>query len=257
MRNAVLRATLVTYVAVVTVPLSALVAEPMLPLLAGCALLGALLGTIATARIDPQRWVETWPRVIAGFAIPVAWLALGLGIGPVPEEIASTPLFVGALAVVAWPVAILAAVYCRYVDRIENATVELTFEARPASAIDERVANVGAVMLGLVTVVAVVVLAFSDGLDDSLFLTWLPGLSVVLVLLHDHQEPSAVQITDIGVVVDSTIHEWDTIASFSLDHEELTLSRSTWYHSKLRYNREDIDDVDAIVDALSKHATRN
>jgi len=257
MRDAVLRATLIAYVAVVFVPLAALVAEPTLPLLAGCALLGALVGTAATARIDPQRWLDTWPRVIAGFALPIVCLALGPGIGPVPEEIASIPLFVGTLAVVAWPVAILAAVYCKLMDRIESATVELAFEARPASTVDERFVRVGTAMLGLVTIVAVVVLAFTGGLDSTLFLTWLPGMSAVLLLLHDQQDSREVRITDVGVVVNSAIYEWDTIASFSLDNDELTLSRPAWYHSILRYDCEDIENVEAVVDALSKHAPQN
>ena len=252
MRNAVLRATLISYVALVAVPLASLAPGPTPPLIAGCALLGALVGTVATARIDPQKWLDTWPRVIAGFALPVVWLGLGLGIGPVPDGVASGPLFVGGFGIAAWPVAILTAVYCEQMERIEDATVELSFEARPASEVDERVANVAAIVLGLVTVVAVVVLALTGGFDDGLFLTWLPGMSVVLLLLHDQQDSREVQITDLGIVVHSTIHEWDTIASYSLDEEELSLSRPTWYHSTLRYDRDDIEDVEAVVDALSK-----
>lgn len=256
MRNSILRATMITYVALVAVPLAALTAAPTLPLLAGCALLGALLGVVATARIDPQRWLDTWPRIIAGFALPIVWFVIGLGVGPVPGGIASGPLFVGAFGVVAWTVAILSAVYCEYRDRIESATIELTFEARPASEVDERVTRVGAVMLGLVTVVSIAVLAVSGGFDDGLFLTWLPGVIVVLLLLHDQQDSRAVKITDIGLVVDSTIHDWNTVASFSLDDEELTISRPKWYHSDATFAREDIENVEAVVDALSRHVPR-
>lgn len=257
MRDAVLRATLISYIAVVAVPLAALTADPTLALLAGCALLGAVVGTVATARIDPQEWLDTWPRVIAGFAVPVGWFALALATGPTPDGVAISPLFVGAIAVVPWLLAIAIATYCRTRDRIEAATIELSFEARPPSAVRREYQNAAAVGLGLVALGGIVALVLGGGLDETSMLTWLPAMTVVFVVLLDEADPRQVSVTDIGIVVDSTIHEWDTITSFTLDDEELAITRTNWYHSTLRYDRDDIEDVEAVVDALSKYVPQD
>lgn len=253
MRTAVLRAALVAYVALVCAPLAAVVPGPSLPLLAGSLLLGAVLGAVLTARFDPMSWFETYPRGLTGFLPPVAWFAVALATGPTPDGVAVSPWFAGAVAVVPWLLAVAAASYCWTKDRIENATVDVTFEARPPSALRNEYARAGAVVVGLAVLGGVVSVALGGGLDENTLLTWLPAATVVWVVLLDGQDPSTVRITDAGVAVGETLHRWETIEGYSVGEGELSLSRTKWYHSRLRYDCEDIDDLDAVTAALDEH----
>lgn len=245
MRRTVLRATLVAYVAVVTAPVATVLPGGTWPLFAAGLAVGAVLGTVLTGRIDAAAWLSTVPRGAAGLVLALLWLVPTVRAGTI-----ATPWVLGAVAVVPWAIAVLAAAHCRMRDRVEAAETLAAFRARPAPTQRRHLTVAAGVLVAASVVGGVALVAVGGGLDDASTLSWLPAsLSVFVLLLGDHDERE-ITVTDTGLVVQSHLHEWDTIADYEVTEEALVFSRTDWYRSSFGFDVAGIDDLDAATTAI-------
>ena len=109
--------------------------------------------------------------------------------------------------------------------------------------------------IGLIVVaVAVPILAF-DGFDGSSTLfTSLTGLSSLFFLFDNDGHELAV--TDKGLRVDSSITPWDDLGSYRLTDEEIKIDRAKWWLPSRDFDREEIGDDAAFIDALGEYLPR-
>ena len=109
--------------------------------------------------------------------------------------------------------------------------------------------------IGLIVVaVAVPILAF-DGFDGSSTLfTSLTGLSSLFFLFDNDGHELAV--TDKGLRVDSSITPWDELGSYRLTDEEIKIDRAKWWLPSRDFDREEIGDDAAFIDALGEYLPR-
>ena len=109
--------------------------------------------------------------------------------------------------------------------------------------------------IGLIVVaVAVPILAF-DGFDGSSTLfTSLTGLSSLFFLFDNDGHELAV--TDEGLRVDSSITPWDDLGSYRLTDEEIKIDRAKWWLPSRDFDREEIGDDAAFIDALEEYLPR-
>jgi hypothetical protein len=247
MRTAVLRATLVAYAALLTAPVATVLPGSTWSLFAGGLVVGAALGTALTARLDAAGWLSTVPRGVGGLVVPLLWLFPVVEAGSI-----ATPWFLGAAAVVPWLLAVLTASYCRTQGRIEAARTGIAFEARQPPAQRRQLTLAAGVLLAFSVVAGAVILVVSGDFDWDSMLTWLPGSMVAVMLLLSDRDEREVAVTDAGLVVQQQLYGWDTIADYELTDEALVLSRTDWYRSELQYDRQDIEDLDAVTAALDK-----
>jgi len=109
--------------------------------------------------------------------------------------------------------------------------------------------------MGLIVVgVAVSILAF-DGFDGSSTLfTSLTGLSSLFFLFDNDGHELAV--TDEGLRVDSSMTPWDDLGSYHVTDEELKIERARWWLPSRDFDREEIGDDAAFIDALGEYLPR-
>ena len=109
--------------------------------------------------------------------------------------------------------------------------------------------------IGLIVVaVAVPILAF-DGFDGSSTLfTSLTGLSSLFFLFDNDSHELAV--TDGGLRVNSSITPWDDLGSYRLTDEEIKIDRAKWWLPSRDFDREEIGDDAAFIDALEEYLPR-
>jgi hypothetical protein len=110
---------------------------------------------------------------------------------------------------------------------------------------------VGAMLLGLagalVAIVAQVVFR-ADWVDGGYLVAflWTPLASAAT--------PRTFRVTDAGVVVERPLHRrllpWDAFAGYSMTEGALVLVPAAWWRPKLRSDRDDVADLDAVVSAL-------
>jgi len=107
---------------------------------------------------------------------------------------------------------------------------------------------------GIGLIVAVPILAF-DGFDGSSTLfTSLTGLSSLFFLFDNDGHELAV--TDEGLRVDSSIIPWDDLGSYRLTDEEIKIDRAKWWLPSRDFDREEIGDDAAFIDALGEYLPR-
>ena len=109
--------------------------------------------------------------------------------------------------------------------------------------------------IGLIVVaVAVPILAF-DGFDGSSTLfTSLTGLSSLFFLFDNDSHELAV--TDGGLRVNSSITPWDDLGSYRLTDDEIKIDRAKWWLPSRDFDREEIGDDAAFIDALGEYLPR-
>ncbi|RJX48321.1 hypothetical protein [Halonotius pteroides] len=115
-------------------------------------------------------------------------------------------------------------------------------------------AAVGGIGLIVVAAVAVPILTF-DGFDGSSTLfTSLTGLSSLFFLFDNDGHELAV--TDEGLRVDSSIIPWDDLGSYRLTDEEIKIERACRWLPSRDFDREEIGDDAAFIDALGEYLPR-
>ena len=109
--------------------------------------------------------------------------------------------------------------------------------------------------MGLIVVgIAVSILAF-DGFDGSSTLfTSLTGLSSLFLLFDNDGHELAV--TDEGLRVDSSMTPWDDLGSYRITDEEIKIGRTRRWLPSRDFDREEIGDDAAFINALGEYLPR-
>lgn len=252
MRVDPLRATLTVYAAILLGPVP-VTAIPGWPSFALGAVLGGVIGAIVVRRMDLPEAILTLPRTVIGFTLPLVWL-IGAGLqAGTPTAFFLSPLFGGSLAAPIWLVAVIIAIETRKQARLDAMETAMTFEARlpPTQRRQLRLA-VGA-LAGVVAVAIVVLLAVDADVSWSAFV-WLPGMIPVWLLTMRGGTARTVRIADVGLVVEQSIQDWETIRGAEVTAEALVVRRAGWYRPSLAFDCEDLDDSDAVVAAIAERA---
>lgn len=195
------------------------------------------------------------PRLLAGFALPLAWLWPALDAATSIPTFVFSPWFVGVLAVVPWLAAVAAASEWRTRNRVDQLTELASFQARqpPSERRQVRVA-VGVVLLvGIGGAVVSVALAGADSLDA---LYWTPLALTPLWIAISEGDGREVAIAEEGLRVDRQVHDWATVDGYELTDDALSITRTEWYRSTLSFDRSDIEDVDGVTAALDERLER-
>jgi hypothetical protein len=115
-------------------------------------------------------------------------------------------------------------------------------------------AAVGGIGLIVVAAVAVPILAF-DGFDGSSTLfTSLTGLSSLFFLFDNDSHELAV--ADEGLRVDSSMTPWDDLGSYRIIDEEIKIGRTRRWLPSRDFDREEIGDDAAFINALGEYLPR-
>ncbi|WP_380679287.1 hypothetical protein [Salinigranum sp. GCM10025319] len=145
----------------------------------------------------------------------------------------------------------------RHVDAVTaDATEFAAWEARWPRRW-RRVA-VGAMVLGLASALVAIVaqLGFGTPWADYVYL-----LALVWTPLASAATPRTFRVTDAGVVVERPLHRrllpWEAFAGYSVSDDALVLVPAAWWRPKLRSDRDDVADLDAVVSALDRNLDRD
>jgi|GEM_PF-1302694 len=256
MRRTALRISLVVAAALVVGPAATFLGEPTWPLFGAGCLLGGVCGVAATARLDSPGALLALPRILVGFLLPLGWLVVTVQRAETALGFVATPWFLGALASLAWLVAVVVAFDWQTQERIDGLTELVVFEARnpPENRRQLKVA-VGIVLtLGVAFAVGAFVFGFAD---DAGTIYWLfPALLPVWVPLLTGSDGKEIAITDGGIRVERQVHDWDTVDGYELTDDALTITRPRWYHADLSFDRTDVEDLSAVTDALDEYVQR-
>ena len=116
-----------------------------------------------------------------------------------------------------------------------------------------RRAAVGAMILGLASALVAIVAQFGLGAPwaDYVYL-----LAFLWTPLAGAATPRTFRVTDAGVVVERPLHRrllpWEAFEGYSVTDDALVLVPATWWRPKLRSDRDDVADLDAVVSALDR-----
>ena len=223
-------------------------------LAAGLAIAGAT-ALAATTVADLLDRVASLPAAAALTLPPLAYIPYMI-IADIEAEAVVT--IAGLLALVPGIAVLLAAAGIRNRRLRARATehaVVTTGDDDDDSGISRPVVLAAVGGIGLIVVaVAVPILAF-DGFDGSSTLfTSLTGLSSLFFLFDNDGHELAV--TDKGLRVDSSITPWDDLGSYRLTDEEIKIDRAKWWLPSRDFDREEIGDDAAFIDALEEYLPR-
>lgn len=248
-----------TYVGCLLAPATALaVPAPTWPiLLAGVVLFGTG-GYLMARRLDlVMNLTGVW-RNASMVLFPFAYLprAVMRPPGLSPAEFFTTPAFVGVFAALPGFVAVLTAYDCRNRWAMSAATVHAEFEARSApKARRWRYVGGGAVLLSGVLSAALFALGEGEnpGAAIGAVATAMGSFTALAAAKDDERE---VAITDAGVKVQSTVHDWDTFADYEVTETALVLERPKRWHATFEFDREDVENLDEVDTALRRYLPR-
>ncbi|MXR50385.1 hypothetical protein GRX03_02020 [Halovenus sp. WSH3] len=239
------------YTGLLAAPVGTYVGDSTPVVLAGGLVGGAVVGGVLVWDHDPTDWLRGW-RVPALAGLPAVWLGPILRGLPASEP-APWAAFLGVAALVPGLLAIALAAHARRRDRLAGATTHVTFTVRPAPGVRrQRKLGVG-VVLGMSLLVAVgfpLVLGETISPTDVLWLS--PSLPVWFVIFQD-SDGREVAVTSEGLRVEQALHDWETFEGYERSDDALRLTRSQWYQSTFAFDTSDIDDPDAVVEALGRY----
>ena len=117
---------------------------------------------------------------------------------------------------------------------------------------------VGAMALGLAS--ALVALVAQVGLHAD-WASYFFLLAFVWTPLASAATPRTFRVTDEGVVVERPLHRrllpWSAFTGYSVSDDALVLVPAAWWRPKLRSDRDDVADLDAVVSALDRGLDRD
>ena len=258
----VLEGLLGLYVALIVVPAGALgaweaVADgSLIGTLVGAGVAVAVVVALAARTVDSLADRLASLPVAAGVILPpLAYLPYMIFATP-PESTAALISLVGLLAILPGFAATL------------GGTIVRTHRLR-AAASDVAVVTVGGdeeegrnwTRLGGVAVLGVAVLAVSAVMavtDDADFGTMIPTLTGAWssLLLFVGNDGSEVAVTDEGLRIDQWFTPWSDLDGYRVTDETVELVRPKWYHPTRDFERGEISDEDALVEALAEFLPR-
>jgi hypothetical protein len=115
------------------------------------------------------------------------------------------------------------------------------------------VAGVGVVSLSIV-VTGVIVLVGED-VSMSAITPTLGGISTWFLFLADN-DATEVAVTDRGLRVDRWFIRWQKFEGYRLTDDEIELVRPGWYRPSRSFERNEIDDVDALIEGVERYLPR-
>ncbi|WP_229113414.1 DUF5673 domain-containing protein [Halapricum desulfuricans] len=251
MRRFALRTTLVLYAALLIAPLGALLPGNEWALSVAASAVGAVVGTVATDARDPETFVHTAPRGLAGVLLPLAWLVPAVTRAESVVSVFVSPWFLGSIAALAWFVALLLGHEVRQHRLQERLTTVVSFEAGPPENVRRQTKYAVGVFLAATTAIVVAVVLIGGDAEPTSFV-WLPAMLAVWLSLFTDQKQS-VEITDEGIFAQRTLHDWETIDGYERGDDALEITRTDWYRATMRFDPHHIDDIDAVTDALDRY----
>ena len=230
-------------------------ASPGAILAAGLAVAGAT-ALAATTVADLLDRVASLPAAAALTLPPLAYIPYMIVADAEAEAVVT---IAGLLALVPGIAVLLAAAGIRNrrlrARATEHAVVTIGDDDDDESGLGRSIRVAAAGGMGLIVVgVAVSILAF-DGFDGSSTLfTSLTGLSSLFFLFDNDGHELAV--TDEGLRVDSSITPWDDLGSYRITDEEIKIERARRWLPSRDFDREEIGDDAAFIDALGEYLPR-
>ena len=230
-------------------------ASPGAILAAGLAIAGAT-ALAATTVADLLDRVASLPAAAALTLPPLAYIPYMIVADPEAEAVVT---IAGLLALVPGIAVLLAAAGIRNrrlrARATEHAVVTIGDDDDDESGLGRSIRVAAAAGMGLIVVgVAVSILAF-DGFDGSSTLfTSLTGLSSLFFLFDNDGHELAV--TDEGLRVDSSITPWDDLGSYRITDEEIKIERARRWLPSRDFDREEMGDDAAFIDALGEYLPR-
>jgi hypothetical protein len=239
---------------------SALLLGPVVPLVTGehdawgllavgC-VVGAVVGALATVGREMTAPDASWPLGVAGLVLPLGWFLPAVGESSVEAAVLS-PWAVGASASIAWLVVGMGVGALRNAQRREKARTVVAFSAPRPKAQRRQLAVALVVIMGLSVAVTVGIGLLSSGIEVT---TLLP-LTIVPVFFATLDEDVDCAVTDRGLRVENTVHEWENFAGYECDDGVLSVV-SHGRTGTQRFEAEDIEDLDAVCDALGRYLPR-
>ena len=230
-------------------------ASPGAILAAGLAIAGAT-ALAATTIADLLDRVASLPAAAALTLPPLAYIPYMIVADAEAEAVVT---IAGLLALVPGIAVLLAAAGIRNrrlrARATEHAVVTIGEDDDDEGGLGRSIRVAAAAGMGLIVVgVAVSILAF-DGFDGSSTLfTSLTGLSSLFFLFDNDGHELAV--TDEGLRVDSSITPWDDLGSYRITDEEIKIERARRWLPSRDFDREEIGDDAAFIDALGEYLPR-
>ena len=244
-----LRASVVVYTLLLVAPAGTLLADPTPAVVGAGAVAGLLAGLVVALARDPTEWLVGW-RLLAVPTLPGAWLASLVVVppaGPPWVRLGGTLAVVPAIAMVGL------AHHIRADRPLADATTHVSFSARPAPTVRRQLKIAVGAILGVSVAVSVgIPLAVGEPVTFS-NVVWFPALLPVWVMLFQDDGGRDVAVTSAGIRLDNAVHDWAGFAAYDCREDALVLTRTSWYRSSLSFDIEDIDDPEAVVDALARY----
>ena len=225
-------------------------ASPGAILAAGLAIAGAT-ALAATTVDDLLNRVASLPAAAALTLPPLAYIPYMIVADAEAEAVVT---IAGLLALVPGIAVLLAAAGIRNrrlrARATEHAVVTIG-DDDGESGLGRSIKVAAAAGLGLIGVgIAVSILAFDSFDGSSTLFTSLTGLSSLFFLFDNDGHELAV--TDEGLRVDNSIAPWDDLGSYRVTDEEIQIERAKWWLPSRDFDREEIDDDAAFIEALDE-----
>lgn len=193
-------------------------------------------------------------RVLAGLTAPVAsgaWFVHVSGTG-----LAAPGYAVGAVAAVTLAGAGVAAHECRLAAWEDASTTLATFEARPAPGRRRLVVGAATSVVAACLLLAGGLLAFGGARLTTVFPSLTGAFAGPSGALAGGSNDRETRVTDSGVRIGRVHRPWSRLASFTVTDGALVLHRPG-RRPALTFDREDVDDLDAVTGALGRHLPRS
>lgn len=244
-----LRASVTLYALLLFTPTGTLVVEPSPAVVGAGAVAGLLFGLAVALARDPTEWLTGWV-LVAVPTLPGGWL---LSLVVVPPPGAPWIRLGGTLAVLPAIAMVGLAHHIRTDRLLADAQTHVSFSARPAPTVRRHLKVAVGAVLGVSAVVSVGIPLAVGETPTVTNVVWFPALVPVWLSLFGDDGGRDVAVTSAGVRLERAVHEWDGFAAYERTEDALVLTRTAWYRSSLSFDTEDIDDPDAVVDALARH----
>lgn len=215
----------------------------------------ATAATLAASRVPGLavslgRRTAAWPLVVA----PLAWFAGAFGaaaVGVEPPDVAGALAVLGTAAGTLLGLVVVAMSRTRHADAATaNATDLAEWEARWPKR--WRQAGIAVVLASVVVGAAGVLAEYRFGVDGAGAAYWITLFAVPVVAPVNGSR--TFRATDAGLVVERPhqrqFRPWSAYSGYELTGDALVVRSAAWWRPAHRCDRADVEDVEAVVDAL-------
>jgi hypothetical protein len=252
----------------------------------------ALLGVYAGCLIGPAGAIALpgppWPVLVVGFAAAATagyslarrldlavnltgvWQNLSIIVFPFvylprlvfrppglsPVEFFATPATVGLAALLPGLGVIVLGDLHRNRTKLEQATVHAEFEARSAPR-SRTLQKAGAVLVVLSAFGGGLLFFLADGnLDSGSLVAYVAAAMGGLTPLLASDDDREIAVTDAGLKVQMQVHDWDTFTDYEVTDDALVLERPKRWHATFKFDREDVENLPEVEEALKRYLPR-